>query len=184
MRENAQREGSERTLELRDGRVVQLRRVQCSDTERFLDFFEGLSAQSRDFMHGWTARCDRKHAESITAEAATDDYYALVATVPGPDHDRIVGYSWINGIEGPNIPMLGIGIVDAYHDVGLGSALLRQMLEDARRMGLEQVKLGVWADNARAVHVYESVGFRHHASLPPKDFDGRTEFYLVAETGA
>jgi hypothetical protein len=52
MSENTRHEGTERTLELRDGRVVRFRRVQCSHTERFLDFSHGLSKQSPEFMHG------------------------------------------------------------------------------------------------------------------------------------
>ena len=134
-------------------------------------------------MHGWSARCDQSHAESITAHADSDHWHSLVAVVPAPPGERIVGYSWINGIGGPDIPMLGIGIVDEYHNAGLGSKLLRTMIEDARRLGLERVKLGVWADNLRAVHVYKSVGFRSDPAIPAKDFDGRTELYLVVETG-
>ena len=44
-------------------------------------------------------------------------------------------------------------------------------------------ELGVWADNLRAVHVYKSVGFRIDPARPAKDFGGRTELYLVVETG-
>lgn len=181
MSKSTRQESMQRTVELKDGRIVRFRRVRCSDTERFLGFFDGLSAQSRDFMHGWSARCDRNHAESITGEADSDDYYALAAVESTSLQERIVGYSWINGIKGPDIPMLGIGVVDEYHNVGLGSTLLRFMLDDARRLGLERVKLGVWADNPRALHVYESVGFRRDAALPSRDFAGRTEHYMVVE---
>ena len=182
-------ESVERQVELKDGRTVRFRNVRNSDTELFLGFFDRLSTKSRDFMHGWSARCDRKHAESITAQAAADDCYDLVAVVfadkahPPSSAERIVGYSWITGTRGPDIPMLGIAVVDDHHGVGLGTALLRLMIDDARQLDLKRVKLGVWADNPRAIHVYESVGFQSDPAIPAKDFDGRTELYLVAETG-
>ncbi len=180
--QSARREWPERQTELKDGRVVRFRTVRSSDTELFLGFFEGLSARSRDFMHGWSARCNLDHAQSITRQADSPGYHGLVVVAPTPSGERIVGHSWIDGIGGPDMPMLGIGIIDEYHEVGLGTKLLRLMIDDARQLGLERVKLGVWADNARAVHVYESVGFRRDPALPSRDFDGRIEHYLVVET--
>ena len=173
----------DRPVELRDGRTVRFRNVRSSDVELFLGFLDGLSARSRDFMHGWSDLCERKHAQSITEQADSDNHYAVVATVPTSSPERIVGYSWISGVEGADLPVLGIGVVDEYHEVGLGSALLRAMIEGARQLGLARVKLGVWADNARALHVYRSVGFRSDPAIPAKDYDGRTELYLVVETG-
>jgi ribosomal protein S18 acetylase RimI-like enzyme len=81
------------------------------------------------------------------------------------------------------MPMLGIGIIDAYHEAGLGRVLLRTMMAFAGEMGYPQIRLGVFTDNARAVHVYRKVGFVDDPSMPAKDFDGRTELYMVAETG-
>ena len=41
--------------------------------------------------------------------------------------------------------------------------------------------LGVFADNRRAIHVYESVGFQLDPAFPARDFDGRSELYMVVE---
>jgi len=177
-------QGTERTAELKDGRIVRFRNVRSSDAELFLGFFEGLSPQSRDFMHGWSARCDPEHAQSIVAQADSESYYGLVVVASAPAGERIAGYSWVTGIGGNDMPMLGVGVVDEYHEVGLGSKLLRSMIEDARQLGLARVKLGVWADNPRAIHVYESVGFRRDPCLPSKVFEGRTEHYMVVDTAS
>jgi RimJ/RimL family protein N-acetyltransferase len=45
------------------------------------------------------------------------------------------------------------------------------------------IQLGVFEDNARGSHVYEKVGFRLGPALRAEVFDGRTEVYMVAETG-
>ena len=165
---------------LRDGRTVRLRLAEPGDGARFLEFYAGLSAQSRDFMHGWSTVEPRAHAESLALKTRSSDHCAIAAIGTG---DRIVGYGWLDGLRTANKPMLGIGIIDEFHEGGLGKALLRTVIGLAGSIGLPHVRLGVWTDNARALHVYRSVGFRDDPTLPAKVFDGRTEFYLAVETG-
>ncbi len=56
---------------------------------------------------------------------------------------------------------LGMGILPAYRDKGLGGRLMRQTLDAARQCGLHRVELSVHADNARAIALYEKIGFVH-----------------------
>ncbi|CUW90043.1 GNAT family N-acetyltransferase [Rhizobium pusense] len=56
---------------------------------------------------------------------------------------------------------LGIGILPAYRDKGLGAQLMRRALDSARQGGLHRVELSVHADNARAIALYEKIGFVH-----------------------
>ena len=46
--------------------------------------------------------------------------------------------------------MLGIGLVDAWHERGIGRLLLRALLDVGRYMGLQAIRLGVNDDNPRA----------------------------------
>jgi len=136
-------------------------------------------------MHGWSdARaCTHEHAESLAAKTQRDDHCALVVLDRASPHERIVGYCWIDGLGNNDpIPMLGIGIIDEYHEVGLGRSLLRLMIDQARTLDLDRIQLGVWADNPRAIHVYQSVGFETAPAIPARDFDGRTEIYMVVAT--
>ena len=168
----------EREAALRDGRKVRLRAVRADDVAGFVGFFDGLSAQSRDFMHGWSDQCTREHAEKLAARVDAPDHLAVVAvTIEQPE--RFVGYCWIDGMGGDDAPMLGIGIIDEFHGAGLGKILLRALVAWAGRLGAERVRLGVWMDNARALRVYRAVGFDDDPTLPAKDFDGRTELYMV-----
>ena len=54
---------------------------------------------------------------------------------------------------------LGMGIVRAYRGRGLGTRLINATLEAAFGAGFVRVELDVHADNARAISLYESVGF-------------------------
>ena len=54
---------------------------------------------------------------------------------------------------------LGMGIVPAYRGRGIGLRLIRATLARARVAGFVRVELDVHADNARAIALYEKVGF-------------------------
>ncbi len=56
---------------------------------------------------------------------------------------------------------LGMGILPAYRDKGLGARLMRRTLDAAREFGLHRVELSVHADNAQSDSLYEKIGFVH-----------------------
>ncbi|NLF00160.1 MAG: GNAT family N-acetyltransferase [Anaerolineales bacterium] len=169
---------------LRDGRMVWLRHVRPSDADLFMTFFPSLGAQSRDYMHGWDApqSCTPEHAAKLAGRASAQDHVAVAVLAHGPAGDRMIGYCWIDGLVEGTMPMLGIGISDDYHEVGLGRVLLHTLLDEAGARGFPNVILGVWEDNPRARHVYELVGFRPYPERLPGDFNGRKELYMVAPT--
>jgi len=52
----------------------------------------------------------------------------------------------------------------AFHELGIGSSLLRYAISTAARAGVERIVSHAEADNARALHVYDKVGFELHES--------------------
>jgi RimJ/RimL family protein N-acetyltransferase len=54
---------------------------------------------------------------------------------------------------------LGMGILPAHRSRGVGRLLIEATLAKARENGLTRVELSVHADNARAIALYERVGF-------------------------
>ncbi|KAA1178857.1 GNAT family N-acetyltransferase [Rhizobium tropici] len=69
---------------------------------------------------------------------------------------------------------LGMGIIPAYRGQGVGRRLIEATLQAARDVGIERVELSVYADNGRAIALYEKVGFVREG-LARKSFriDGR-----------
>ncbi len=61
---------------------------------------------------------------------------------------------------------LGMSIRRAYWECGLGTRMLEIALAQAKANGFEQVELGVFSDNPRAIHVYEKMGFRQYGRQP------------------
>lgn len=58
-----------------------------------------------------------------------------------------------------------IGVLPGFRGRGLARALIGAALRTAQREGLGMVSLFVWADNAPARALYESMGFRRTGSL-------------------
>jgi RimJ/RimL family protein N-acetyltransferase len=54
---------------------------------------------------------------------------------------------------------LGMGLIPAYRGQGLGQRLIEATIERARTAGMVRIEFGVHADNARAIRLYERVGF-------------------------
>jgi ribosomal protein S18 acetylase RimI-like enzyme len=54
---------------------------------------------------------------------------------------------------------VGMGVVAQWRGRGIGSRLLNAAIEDGFRRGLVRVELEVRADNARAIALYERIGF-------------------------
>lgn len=54
---------------------------------------------------------------------------------------------------------LGMGLLPAYREQGLGGCLIEAAIAQAREARMIRIELGVHADNARAIRLYERVGF-------------------------
>ncbi|RTL71084.1 MAG: GNAT family N-acetyltransferase [Hyphomicrobiales bacterium] len=57
--------------------------------------------------------------------------------------------------------VLGIGILPEHRNRGLGERLIRSVIEASRARSLVRIALHVRTDNARAIRLYERLGFRH-----------------------
>jgi len=87
------------------------------------------------------------------------DHHYLVAVVDG----QVVGQLGLDvepGARRRDVGKFGMAVHDDYQGQGVGSALLAAMIELADNwLGLRRIELEVWADNARAIHLYEKFGF-------------------------
>jgi L-phenylalanine/L-methionine N-acetyltransferase len=80
------------------------------------------------------------------------------------DDDRIVGMLGMHVEQSPRrarCANFGMAVHDDYQGLGIGSALMRAMLDLTDNwLGLSRVELTVYTDNARAIHLYQKFGFQ------------------------
>jgi len=61
--------------------------------------------------------------------------------------------------------LYGHGVLPEYRGRGIGRKLIDATLAEARRIGLKRIGLSAFADNARAIALYDSFGFKHEGRL-------------------
>lgn len=76
----------------------------------------------------------------------------------GLDSDGIVAYFFLWRVR-EAVPVLGIGIADAWQDCGLGQRLMSILIEDAKALDRDGISLTTMLDNDRAYHIYLKMGF-------------------------
>ena len=71
---------------------------------------------------------------------------------------------------------LGMGLVPSYRGRGIGAQLVLAALKRAAEQGLDRIELEVYGSNARAIALYERLGFvREGVKRAARRLDGRVE---------
>jgi RimJ/RimL family protein N-acetyltransferase len=107
-----------------------------------------------DWLSGLLARLERGKTFFLVAEAK----------------GRIIASSDINRLDGfqKHVGVVGIVIKNGFRELGIGTAMMNVLIEQAKKMGLEILTLTAFASNKRAIHVYEKVGFTQTGLIPRK----------------
>lgn len=91
---------------------------------------------------------------SLRQSLQDSNYLFLVAEEDG----NVAGYAGLLKVldEGD---VTNIAVERAYRGRGIGSELVRQLMEEGKRCGIRSFTLEVRVSNKTAVHVYEKLGF-------------------------
>ena len=103
------------------------------------------------------------------------------------DDKRLVGYFFLWYFRQP-VALLGIGLRDAFHGLGLGRQLMEILIRAARENGNEGIELTTFQDNERAFALYQKVGFQYLRDVENRTGDGRLvierAMFLALKPGA
>jgi mycothiol synthase len=84
-----------------------------------------------------------------------------------------IGFAWVRPSGKGTVEIEPMGVVREWQRRGYGRTLLLSVLQHLGWQDIHTVRIGVWAQNTAAVHLYQSVGFRRVKSV----------FYLGMEIG-
>ncbi len=142
---------------LSDGETVTLRPLAEGDAEALLAFYEGLSEQSDWFFAPFVAEdYTLARMEQLVRDGLAGNARNFVVQ---NDAGEIVAHGFLWQLDQP-MPLLGIGIADRYQDRRLGHTLMCHLIEHARdALKRSGIRLDLNADNPRAFHLYQKVGF-------------------------
>ncbi len=163
-----------KTITLKDGRECLIRNCEGDDAPTMCELFALCHAET-DYLlsypdeNSFTSEEEREH---LAKKAESDRETELAAFVGG----AMVGTAGIEAVgEKDKVRRradFGISVEKAYWGLGIGRALAESCIECARSAGYVQLELNVVADNARAIALYRSLGFKEYGRNP-KGFHSR-----------
>ena len=165
----------ERTVTAKDGRPVFLRPVRPEDVPLFVAFRENLSDISLYY------RFFRRISELTPQQLhrfTTIDYdreIALIALADIDKEEKMLGVIRIVSRPDSNSGDFSIIVADAMQGKGIGSLLLKTVLDIARQQGYETIFGIVLPENEGMKHLSKKIGFQVKFNFDEKVFDLRLD---------
>ncbi len=162
---------------LHNGEKVSLREYNSQDREGLVSFYTSLSQET---LRWSLPPYDRARVERWTANP--EQSIILLAL----QREKIIGHLQIflqTYSRAQGIGELVIYLHQAFQNVGLGTAMMREAIKLAREGRLHRISLSVIADNARAIRVYEKVGFNQEGIRREDYFGEDGRYHDVVEMG-
>lgn len=157
-----------KTVYLKNGQDIILRSPDMFDAEQLLEHMRKTSAET-EFMSRYpeeiTVSVESQSRFLQMIENDADDFM-LAAYIDG----RMVGNAGVTRVR-DNIKYrhranFGISLQEEVCNLGLGTLMLQEVFDIVKQTAFEQLELTVFSDNARAIRLYEKVGFVKTGVLP------------------
>ena len=158
----------EKTVPLKDGRTVVLRSPRpAEDAADLIDFMKVTGAETPYLMYevGEFSFTVEKETAFLQKFVDSESDLMLIAEVDG----QIAGNCEFKGKTKQRTRHrcdFAIALYQAYCGLGIGTALLTALLDEAKRCGYEQAELDVIAANERAIGLYKKLGFEICGTRP------------------
>lgn len=158
----------QKEIALKDGTPCLLRSADESDAQEVLRSFNLTHAQTEYLLtypeeNSFTAE---QEATFLRERNQSENAIEICAIVDG----KVAGTAGFEPVGGQeklrHRADFGIAIEKAYWGKGIGKALTLACIECAKNAGYLQLELEVVAENASALKLYESVGFREYGRNP------------------
>jgi ribosomal protein S18 acetylase RimI-like enzyme len=168
-----------RLVELRRGQTILVRPLRNGDVDTVLAVFDRLSDRSRrQRFHGPKHRLSGDELQTLARVDST--HHALVAYVDGdPDPVAISRL-----VRDGRTAEVAFEVASEYQQRGIGSALTRELLADARAAGITEIIALVSSDNPAAVALLRRVLDALDISLDGHELWVRAVFTRREEPGA
>jgi len=149
---------------MKNGLDVLIRPIRPEDEPLMVKFHESLSERSVYLRYLQSLKLSQRVAHERLVRICFNDYdreLALVAEYREPGGERrILGVGRLRKLYGTNDGEFAVLISDDYQGNGLGTELVRRLLDVARQEKLSRVVGDVLQDNVVMRHIGEKLGFK------------------------
>jgi RimJ/RimL family protein N-acetyltransferase len=152
-------------LTLPDGRTVSLRPIRPEDEPLMVAFHRTLSDRSVRLRYFAPLKLGQRVAHERLVRVCFGDYDRDLALVADHRGAEILGIGRLSKLPGRTEAEFAVLVHDACQRTGLGTELLRRLLDVARAEGLRRVTAEILPENFGMQRVCEKLGFRLERDL-------------------
>jgi acetyltransferase len=150
---------------MRDGAQIEIRPIRPEDEQRMIEFHKGLSERSVYMRYFESLSLAARTAHSRLARICFADpkretVLAALWTNPQSGEQNIVAIGRLSKLFDPSKAEVALLVLDDFQGFGLGSELLRQLIQAARDQNINQIKGEMLRDNTAIQRVLKKFGFR------------------------
>ncbi|BAY27655.1 GCN5-related N-acetyltransferase [Calothrix sp. NIES-2100] len=154
---------------LKDGSSITIRPIRPEDEPLIVQFHQTLSEESVYFRYFHLLKLSQRIAHERMTRICFIDYdreMALVADYKNPTtgNHEILAVGRLSQMHGFKEAEFALLVSDPYQRLGLGTNILRQLLDIGRHEHIQRITADILPDNVAMQRVCEKVGFRLHRS--------------------
>lgn len=147
---------------------IQIIKARVEDAQAILDYLDQIGKESDNLTFGeeglgYTSEDEVKIIESYAENLNSSMFIAL-------DDKKVVSVGNLSASKRDrtkHISVLGISVLKAYWGQGIGKQMMNTLIEFAiQAPDTRFIHLDVRSDNIKAIHLYESVGFKKNSVVP------------------
>jgi acetyltransferase len=162
------------TWTTRSEKTIHLRPIRPEDEPKLVEFHEHLSERSVYLRYASMMQMSQRVAHERLARITHIDYDREMALIaewhnPDTDEDMIVGVGRLTKGVGTNDAEFAMLVIDEFQREGIGTELLRRLVQIGRDEGLDRITADILAQNRAMQHVSEKLGFEIVHSDDPAD---------------
>ncbi len=174
---------TEKIITLKNGATAILKSPLESDAEQLLNMIKQACGET-DYLtrypEEWNITIEQEQ-RWVNGFSIAENGVCIVCYI----NDIIAGNCQINfgnSIKTKHSATIGISILKDYWNLGIGSAMFKEMIAIAKSRGIKIIELGVIDGNERAINLYKKYGFKIVCKRPNafmlKDGTTQSEIYM------
>ena len=162
------------TQVMRNGEEVTVRPIRPEDEPKLVTFHERLSERSVYLRYASLMKLEQRVAHDRLARICFIDYdreMALVAErTDANGEEQIIGVGRLTQQPGRNEAEFGMLVIDEFQEEGIGTELLRRLVQVGEDEGLDRITADILEQNRAMQRVCEKLDFELvHSSDPDED---------------
>jgi acetyltransferase len=158
----------------KDGTSVTIRPIRPEDEPLMVEFHRTLSESTVNQRYFALLQLESRIAHERLSRICFNDYdceIPLVVDLKNPDgKDEILGVGRLNKAHGLDEARFAIVISDARQGKGLGTQLLKLLIDVGRQEKLTRITGSMLPENARMRRICQKIGFRLHLDEPKNEW--------------